>query len=96
MFLVGTMGSKKTTHMTDFALSFDILLRDKALEMLLEIDLEFPTFPWIALEQDLLHAMSRHRVYSLASAATSPKKKKPSARHPLRRASTATTAPNLP
>ena len=67
MFLVGTMGSKKTTHMTDFALSFDILFRDKALEMLLEIDLEFPTFPWIALEQDLLHAMSRHRVYSLAS-----------------------------
>lgn len=67
MFLVGTMGSKKTTHMTDFALSFDILLRDKALEMLLQIDLEFPTFPWLTLEQDLLHAMETHRVYSLAS-----------------------------
>lgn len=67
VFLVGTMGSKKTTHMTDFALSFDILLRDRALEMLLDIDLEFPSFPWIALEQDLIDAMRKHRVYNLAS-----------------------------
>lgn len=67
MFLVGTMGSKKTTHMTDFALSFDILLRDKALEMLLEIDLEFPTFPWICLEQEILHGMKTHKIFNLAS-----------------------------
>ena len=67
LFLNGTMGSKKTTTMTDMALSYEILFRDKALELILEIDLMFPQFPWILFEKDLLSAMEKRQIYSLAS-----------------------------
>ena len=67
LFLNGTMGSKKTTTMTDMALSYEIMFRDKALELILEIDLMFPNFPWILLEKDLCRAMEKKRIYSLAS-----------------------------
>ncbi len=67
LFINGTMGSKKTTTMTDMALSYEIMFRDKALELILEIDLMFPRFPWILLEKDLCRAMEKKQVYSLAS-----------------------------
>ena len=67
LFLNGTMGSKKTTTMTDMALSYEVMFRDKALELILEIDLMFPRFPWLAFEMDLCRAMDRKKVYSLAS-----------------------------
>ncbi len=67
LFLNGTMGSKKTTTMTDMALSYEIMFRDKALELILEVDLMFPRFPWILLEKDLCRAMEKKQIYSLAS-----------------------------
>ena len=67
LFINGTMGSKKTTTMTDMALSYEIMFRDKALELILEIDLMFPNFPWILFEKDLCRAMDKKQIYSLAS-----------------------------
>lgn len=63
----GTMGKKKTTMITDMALSQEIMFRDKAFEKLLENDLKFPYFPYIVFENELKRAMSRHSVYNLAT-----------------------------
>lgn len=63
----GLMGSKKTTFMTGAALSSEIMLRDKALELLLECDMKFPNFPWIKLENSIKRAMESHKIYSLTS-----------------------------
>ena len=63
----GLMGSKKTTLMTGAALSAEIMLRDKSLELLLESDMKFPNFPWIKLEDSIKKAMESHKVYSLTS-----------------------------
>ncbi len=63
----GSMGKKKTTMITDIALSQDIMLRDKAFEKILENDLKFPYFPWINLENVLRLQMEKHIVYSLAT-----------------------------
>ena len=63
----GTMGKKKTTIITDMALSQEIMFRDKAFEKILEADLKFPYFPWIKLELELRHAMRVHYVYNLAT-----------------------------
>lgn len=67
IMLVGTMGKKKTTAITDIALSQEKMLRDKAFEKILENDLKFPNFPWINLENTLKNAMKEHRVYNLAT-----------------------------
>lgn len=67
LMLNGTMGSKKTTIITDMALSQEIMLRDKAFEKLLENDLKFPYFPWINLENSLKGAIKHHYVYNLAT-----------------------------
>ena len=63
----GTMGKKKTTMITDMALSMEVMLKDKAFEKLLEEDLKFPYFPWINLENALRTAMEFHHVYNLAT-----------------------------
>lgn len=63
----GTIGKKKTTMITDIALSQDVMLRDKAFEKILENDLKFPYFPWINLENVLRLQMENHVVYSLAT-----------------------------
>lgn len=63
----GTMGKKKTTAITDMALSQEVMLRDKAFEKLLENDLKFSCFPWIILENELKRAMEHHEIYSLAT-----------------------------
>lgn len=67
MLICGTMGKKKTTLITDMALSEDIILRDKAFEKILENDLKFPYFPWINLELEIKKAIEKHNVYSLAT-----------------------------
>ncbi|MBQ6922894.1 MAG: hypothetical protein IJQ66_07385 [Clostridia bacterium] len=68
VFMVcGTMGKKKTTTITDMALSQEVMFRDKAFEKILENDLKFPFFPWINLENDLKRAMEKHVVYNLAT-----------------------------
>ena len=63
----GTMGTKKTTTITDMALSQEIMLRDKAFEKILENDLKFPYFPWINLENDIKRCMEFHQIYNLAT-----------------------------
>ena len=63
----GTMGKKKTTAITDMALSQEVMFRDKAFEKILENDLKFPYFPWCNLENELRQAMEYHEVYNLAT-----------------------------
>ncbi len=68
VFMVcGTMGKKKTTTITDMALSQEVMLRNKAFEKLLENDLKFPFFPWINLENELKRAMNYHEIYNLVT-----------------------------
>ena len=67
VMVCGTMGKKKTTMITDMALSQEIMFRDKAFEKLLQTDLKFPYFPWINLENEVRHAMNVHFVYNLAT-----------------------------
>ena len=67
LMVCGTMGKKKTTAITDIALSQEKMLRDKAFEKLLDNDLKFPNFPWCNLENALKHAMKRHQIYNLAT-----------------------------
>ena len=67
LMVCGTMGKKKTTIITDMALSQEVMLRDKAFEKILQNDLKFPYFPWINLENTLKYAMSKHIVYNLAT-----------------------------
>ena len=65
--LVAPMGYGKTTQLVDMALSGEIMLREKALELLLKNDLLFPAFPWIVFEKELERAMTDHVVYNLAT-----------------------------
>ncbi len=67
VMLCGTMGKKKTTIITDMALSQEIMFRDKAFEKILDCDLKFPFFTWINLEREIKHAMAVHYVYNLAT-----------------------------
>ncbi len=65
--LCGTMGTKKTTTITDMALSQEVMFRNKAFERLLENDIKFPYFPWIVLENDIKRCMEYHEIYNLAT-----------------------------
>lgn len=67
IMLCGTMGKKKTTIITDIALTQEIILRDKAFELLLENDLKFPDFPWIRLELFLKRMIKKHYIFNLAT-----------------------------
>lgn len=67
MMVCGTMGSKKTTIITDMALSQDVMLKNKAYEKILENDLKFPNFPYINLENTLKQAIKNHKIYNLAT-----------------------------
>lgn len=64
----GTMGSKKTTMITDMGLSQEVMFRDKAYEKILETDLMFPNFPWINLENVIKIAVKNRYIYNLATA----------------------------
>ncbi|MBQ4535504.1 MAG: hypothetical protein IJA22_01615 [Clostridia bacterium] len=67
LLVCGTMGKKKTTAITDIALSQEAMLRDKALELLLKNDYKFPNFPWINFENTLKYAIKKHCIYNLAT-----------------------------
>lgn len=67
VMLCGTMRSGKTSLATDFALSKQVIMRDKAFEKILENDLKFPYFPWINLENVIKALMEKHIVYNLAT-----------------------------
>ena len=66
----GSMGKKKTTLITDMALSQEVMFRQKALEILQKTDMKFPNFPWICFENELRACMEHHTVYNLASTKT--------------------------
>lgn len=63
----GAMGVGKTMQITDMGLSAEVEFRDMAYEIILEIDLHFPYFPWINFENALKLAVARHIVYDLPS-----------------------------
>lgn len=63
----GTMGKKKTTILTDMALSQEVMFRDKAFEKILENDLKFPNYPWINVENFIKYAMRKKLIFNLAS-----------------------------
>ena len=72
----GSMGMRKTTLITDMALSQEVMFRQKALEILRENDMKFPYFPWICFEKELKKCMEYHTVYNLASAKEWARKKR--------------------
>ena len=63
----GSMGKKKTTAITDMALSQEVMFRQKAFDILQKTDLKFPYFPWIKFEMELKRCMEYHTVYNLAT-----------------------------
>ena len=63
----GSMGKKKTTLITDMALSQEVMFRQKAYEILQNNDMKFPFFPWIALEDELRCCIEYGTVYNLAT-----------------------------
>lgn len=63
----GSMGKKKTTIITDMALSQEVMFRQKAFELLQKNDMKFPYFPWISFELDLRNCMEYGTVYNLAT-----------------------------
>lgn len=63
----GSMGKKKTTIITDMALSQEVMFRQKALEILQKADMKFSYFPWICFERDLQNCMEYGTVYNLAT-----------------------------
>ena len=63
----GSMGKKKTTAITDMALSQAVMFRQKALSILQENDMRFPYFPWIKFEDELRACMKHGTVYNLAT-----------------------------
>jgi len=62
----GSMGKKKTTLITDMALSQEVMFRQMALEILQSCDMKFPCFPWICFENELRACMEHKTVYNLA------------------------------
>ncbi len=63
----GSMGKKKTTLITDMALSQEVMFRQKAFDLLQKNDMKFPNFPWICFEQELKDCMEHKTVYNLAT-----------------------------
>lgn len=63
----GSMGKKKTTIITDMALSQEVMFRNIANGKLQETDMKFPNFGWIAFEMELRKCMEYGTVYNLAT-----------------------------
>ena len=61
----GTMGKGKTTALTSAAISTEIMFRDKALELMSELEMKFPNFPWINLEDELKRAIEYRQIINL-------------------------------
>ena len=59
----GKMGKGKTTLMTDLALSAQVELRERALEVLTKSYFRYPAFPWIVLEDELKIAFKKRKIW---------------------------------
>lgn len=66
-FVVGVMGVGKTLQITDMSLSTEVQFRDMAFEIILEIDMKFPHFPWINFENAIKQEIKNHNIYDLPS-----------------------------
>ena len=66
-YITGVPGAGKTTTLTDFALTQEILFRLKAYEKIIENDMRFPNFPWINFENEIKKQMQLHNIYNLAT-----------------------------
>ena len=64
----GSMGKRKTTMITDMALSQEAMFRQMAFDILQKADMKFPYFPWICFEQELVACIEHGTVYNLATA----------------------------
>jgi len=69
LFLVGKQRAKKTTIITDMALSQEVIFREEAFELLKKRAKQFPHFPWQELENfywntlDVLPTLASHREF---------------------------------
>ncbi len=63
----GSMGKKKTTAITDMALSQEVMFRQKAYDILQKNDMKFPYFPWILFEKAMQAEIENGRIYNLAT-----------------------------
>lgn len=59
--ILGTMGTGKTTMLTDAGLSQQNIFREKAKDLLFQADLKFPDFPWQRFEDALCGAVEHHK-----------------------------------
>jgi hypothetical protein len=59
--ILGTMGTGKTTMLTDAGLSQQNVFREKAKDLLFQADLKFPDFPWQRFEDALQGAIEHHK-----------------------------------
>ncbi len=60
LFLVGKQRAKKTSIITDMALSQDQEFRDEAKERLLKRDKQFPYFPWVNVDNFYKKGQAEH------------------------------------
>ncbi|MBQ8291903.1 MAG: hypothetical protein IJX88_05310 [Clostridia bacterium] len=67
LFLVGKQRSKKTTIITDMALTQEIIFREEARERLSARDKQFPFFPWQNVEVFYRLTQKNHKFPTLAS-----------------------------
>ena len=65
--IYGNMGTGKTRMLTSLALSAEKQLRDQALEILLEVDMKFPNFPWQNLRAEVKRRMAAHQIVDVFS-----------------------------
>ena len=63
----GSMGKRKTTLITDMALSQEVMFRQEALKRLQTADMKFPYFPWILFEDEIKICMRYRVIYNLAT-----------------------------
>ena len=63
----GSMGKKKTTMITDMALSQEVMFRQRALDIIESNDMKFPYFPWICFEKEIRECMENDTLYNLAT-----------------------------
>lgn len=65
--ICGPMGTKKTTFMTDVAITANKLFRQKAYDIIFENDMKFPDMPWQNVEKCVLRGIETHTIFNLAS-----------------------------
>lgn len=65
LFLTGKQRAKKTTIITDMALSQEQIFRDSALDGMMKRDKQFPFFPWINVDVTLRNGQAVHGLPTL-------------------------------